>query len=94
MQPIEKLLEGRAQLIVQRSLTRKEGVAARFWGSDHPEHGISRWIGFLGMIRVIFSSKIGVCTNITTFYASAFAKRQTSTSPGFELLLTCCSPEW
>jgi hypothetical protein len=61
MQPIKQLLETWTQLVIQRHLTRKNRIPARFWRANKAEHGVRWWIDFEGVIGVVVGA-VGVVT--------------------------------
>ncbi len=64
MQPIKQLLESWAQLVIKGGLARENGIAAEVGGPDHSQHGVGRGVDLVGMVRVIFSTKICVRSNV------------------------------
>lgn len=64
VQPIERLLEDRAQFVVERCLAREDGVPSCFWCSNHPQHGIGRGVGFEGVVAVILAAKVAVLADV------------------------------
>lgn len=51
-EPVEEVLEVRAQRVVERRLGRPDGVAARGGGAEEAEQRVGRGVGFEGVVRV------------------------------------------
>lgn len=50
VETFEQLLKRRAQFIIKCRLAGENSVTTRLRGSNHSQHGVSRWVGFMRMI--------------------------------------------
>ena len=64
MQSIERLLEDRAQLVVQCRLTCENRITARLGCPNHAEHSIGRRVGLKGMVAVVFATEIAELADV------------------------------